>query len=128
MDKYSIDTRPYWEALQQQKLVIQQCADCGICRHYPQPMCAHCHSTAVEWRTVAGSGAVHSWTITHQTAIPGFAGQVPYVFATVDLPEGVRMAAPLRQVPHAVLHIGLPVRLVFEKSADGSILPAFEAA
>lgn len=128
MEKYSIDSRPYWEALQQKRLVIQQCGECGAYRHYPQPMCAHCHSMAVEWREASGKGKVHSWTVTHQTAIPGFMEQVPYAFITVDLPEGVRMAAPLRQVAHATIRIGLPVQLVFEEAVDGLVLPAFVAA
>lgn len=128
MEKYGIDTRPYWEALQQRKLVIQQCGACGACRHYPQPMCPHCQSTDIVWKEVSGKGKVHSWTVTHQTVIPEFSGQVPYAFVTVDLAEGVRMAAPLRQVAHESIRIGMPVRVSFEEAADGSIRPAFIAA
>lgn len=127
MEKHSVDTRPYWEALQQKRLSIQQCGACGKRRHYPQPMCPHCHSTAVEWVPVSGRGTVHSWTITHQTVIPGFSEQVPYAFATIDLPEGVRIAAPLRKVAPEAIRIGLPVRLVYESAQDGTVLPAFVA-
>lgn len=128
MDRHSIETRPYWEALQEKRLVIQQCVQCGKFRHYPQPMCPACHSMEAGWHEIGGKGVVHSWTITHQTVIPGFAEQVPYVVATVDLPEGVRVAAPLRGVAHERLRIGLPVSLIFEKDGEGRWMPAFTAS
>lgn len=125
MDRHTIDTLPYWEALRQKRLVIQQCGGCGRHRHYPQPMCPHCHSMDVNWREIGGKGTVHSWTITHQTGIPGFADQTPYAFVTVDLPEGVRIAAPLRQASLDALRIGLPVRLDFEPAGDDAFRPVF---
>jgi uncharacterized protein len=128
VERHSVDTRPYWEALQQKQLVIQKCGECGKHRHYPQPMCPHCHSTAVEWKQVSGNGTVHSWTIVYQTGIPGFVEQVPYAFVTVDLPEGVRVAAPLRQVGPEDIRIGLPVTLVFETAQDGTVVLAYIAA
>lgn len=128
MDNYQDDTRPYWDGLRQKELRVQQCGTCGRRRHYPQPMCPHCHSTEVTWHALGGEGTVHSWTITHQTGIPRFAQQVPYVVATVDMAEGVRVLAPLRGVAHEGLRIGLPVTLVFEAMEDGAMLPAFRAA
>jgi uncharacterized OB-fold protein len=128
LEKYGIDTRPYWEALQQRRLVLQKCGGCGAWRHYPQPMCGQCQSIDVAWTEASGKGKVHSWTITHQTVIPEFSGQTPYVFATVDLAEGVRMAAPLRHVAHEAIRIGMPVQIHFEEAADGTIRPAFVPA
>lgn len=128
MDNFSIEAQPYWDGLQRQQLLIQQCTACGTYRHYPQPMCPHCRSTGLAWKVVAGTGTLHSWTITHQTGIPRFAEQVPYVVATVDLAEGVRVLAPLREVARETLRIGLPVRLMFERDAEGKNFPAFVLA
>jgi hypothetical protein len=68
---------------------------------------------------------VHSWTVTHHPFHPGFKGDVPFTLVTVDLPEGVRMQAPLRGTDASALKIGLPVRLVIERPTPDLALPAF---
>ena len=82
---------------------IQQCAACGKLRHYPRPVCDACYSMEVTWQQVSGRGPVHSWTVAHHPFHPGFKTELPYVLATVDLEEGVRMIAQLRGVaPDAI--------------------------
>ncbi len=124
----SLEAQPYWDALCERRLVIQQCESCGKHRHYPQPMCPHCHSLRVQWTQASGKGSIHSWTVTHSTKLAGFTDKVPYTIATIDLEEGVRMAAPLRHDPGLALHIGLPVELIFEEPRDDLVLPAFVPA
>jgi uncharacterized OB-fold protein len=82
----------------------------------------------VRWIEAKGHGAIHSWTITHHAFNPGFKAELPYVLATVDLTEGVRMQAPLRGVNAEDLRIGMPVRVTFERAKNGLTLPAFVAA
>jgi len=84
------DTAPYWEGLRQGKLRLQACGDCGKVRHYPRPVCPHCHSMAVKWVDSKGTGKVHSWTVAHHAFHPGFKGEMPYTLVTVDLDDGVR--------------------------------------
>lgn len=119
----SLDSRPYWEGLEQQKLMLQQCAGCGRTRHYPRPMCDACYSTEVRWITASGRGTVYSWTVTHQPFNPGFRDELPMVLATVDLEEGVRMLAHLREVAPEQVRIGLPVKVEFERAREGLTLP-----
>lgn len=121
----SVEAQPYWDALSKEKLLLQQCGDCGAIRHYPRPMCAKCQSMAVAWTQACGRGTVHSWTITHQTELPGFKDRVPYALATVDLAEGVRMLAPLRSTLADALRAGMPVRIRFEKQPDETVIPVF---
>lgn len=124
----SFEAQPYWDALQERRLLIQHCADCSTPRHYPRPMCQHCHSFNVEWKASSGKGIVHSWTRTHSTKLPGFSQNTPYTIATIELEEGVRMAAPLRHDEKTPPFIGMPVALVFEQEADSQSLPAFVPA
>lgn len=113
----------YWEGLNERRLLLQKCPQCGRIRHYPQPMCPSCHSMEIEWIDASGGGKVHSWTITHHAFHPGFREKLPYILATVDLNEGVRMNAELRGVQPERLRIGLPVRVAFETVKDGFTLP-----
>jgi uncharacterized OB-fold protein len=121
------DTQPYWDGLQQGRLRLQCCADCGKIRHYPRPMCDSCWSMNVNWVDAAGHGTVHSWTITHYAFHPGFKGDLPYILLTVDLPEGVRMNAQARGIDTAKLRVGLPVKLVYDAVKQDLTLPLFES-
>ena len=123
----SLEAQPWWEALASGRLLAQRCGSCGAMRHYPSPMCGVCQSFDVVWRSLSGLGSVHSWTITHQTALPAFTEHVPYALVTVDLAEGGRLLAPLVGTPFEALRTGLPVRLVAEKQADGTIAASFIA-
>jgi uncharacterized OB-fold protein len=121
------ETKPYWDGLNEGRLRLQRCADCGKIRHYPRPMCDACWSMNADWVNASGRGTVHSWTITHYAFHPGFKGDLPYVLLTVDLPEGVRMNAQARGIDPAALHVGLPVVVAFDRVKDDLTLPVFEA-
>lgn len=121
------ESKPYWDGLNEDRLLLQMCGNCGKMRHYPRPLCDACYSFEVKWIEAKGTGKVHSWTITHHAFHPGFKAELPYVLVTVDLDEGVRVQAPLRGVEASDLRIGLPVRVVFEIAKEGLTLPAFVA-
>ena len=119
------DTKPFWDALNERRLVIQQCAACKALRHYPRPVCPACYSMDVAWREVSGRGTVHSWTVAHHPFHPGFKSELPYVLATVDLEEGVRMVAQLRDVAPDAVSVGLSVQVDFERATNELTLPVF---
>ena len=122
------DTQPYWTGLNEGRLCLQACADCGKVRHYPRPVCDACYSMNVKWIEASGRGAVHSWTITHYAFHPSFKGDLPYILVTVDLDEGVRMNAQMRGIAAADLRVGLPVKVGYDRVKDDLTLPVFELA
>jgi uncharacterized OB-fold protein len=124
----TIETQPYWDGLNEGRLRLQRCADCGKVRHYPRPVCDSCYAMNVDWIDASGRGTVHSWTVTHYAFHPGFKGDLPYVLLTVDLEEGVRMNAQARGIDTATLRVGLPVKVAYERVKDDLTLPVFVAA
>jgi uncharacterized OB-fold protein len=122
------DTEPYWNGLNERRLRLQRCADCGKVRHYPRPMCDACYSLQVEWFDASGRGHVHSWTVTHHAFHPGFRPDLPYTLVTVDLVEGVRMNAQLRRLAPGELRIGMPLKVDYELATEGLTLPVFVPA
>ena len=119
------DTQPYWDGLAEGRLLIQRCGACGKLRHYPRPMCDSCHSMDVAWQEASGRGTIHSWTVTHHPFNIGFKRELPYALATVDLAEGVRLQAQLRDIAHERIAIGLPVEVRFERVKEDLTLPYF---
>jgi uncharacterized OB-fold protein len=121
------ETQPYWDGLNEKRLRLHRCADCGKVRHYPRPVCDGCWSMNAEWVDAAGTGTVHSWTITYHAFHLGFKRDLPYILLTVDLPEGVRMNAQARGTYPHTLRIGLPVVIEFDTVTKGLTLPVFRS-
>jgi uncharacterized OB-fold protein len=113
----------YRECARKRGLVFQRCEACGAFRHPPRVLCAECGSDQVSWTPSAGRGTIFSWTVTHQAPHPAFAGQVPYAVVVVELEEGPRVVASLRELAPADLELGLPVEVVLEEVGEGIPLP-----
>ena len=113
----------YRECARQRRLVFQRCDGCGTLRHPPRVLCAECGSDRVSWEPSAGRGTIFSWTETHQAPHPAFAGQVPYAVVVVELEEGVRLVASLRELASADLELELPVEVDLEEVSEGILLP-----
>jgi uncharacterized OB-fold protein len=118
------DSKPYWDGLKERRLMLQQCADCGVYRHYPRPVCPHCYSMQVTWREASGKGTVYSWTVSHHAFHPSFKKNLPQAFVTADLEEGVRITAELVDGKSDRLAIGKPVRVSFISFDDDLSGPA----
>lgn len=117
------DNRPYFDGLNEGRLMLQRCAACGKIRHYPRPVCDGCWSMQAEWVQASGLATVHSWTISHHPFHPGFKAELPYALVTVDLEEDVRLHARARDIDPATLRIGMPVRIGFERVTAEFSLP-----
>jgi uncharacterized OB-fold protein len=115
----------FWAHCNKGELRFQRCSSCGAWRHIPRLLCAACGSDAFTWELSSGRGRLHSWTVTHQPLIRDFAETTPYVVAIVELDEGVRLAAGVRELPLEALALELPVTAVFEEVAPGVRLPFF---
>lgn len=126
----SPEARRFWEGCKKHELWLPYCRGCGNFYWYPRDFCPHCFSWDVEWRKSAGRGKVYSFAIQYRAWHPGFADDVPYVTALVELDEGPRLYTNLVGVaadPKAV-RCDMPVEVVFEDITDGISLPKFRPA
>lgn len=123
------DSRAYWEGARRRELLILRCRQCGFYVHYPKARCTRCGSGDVTPQRVSGRGTVHSYTITHHKAPPGFEDKVPFGVALVELEEqaGLRVIAHVVDCPPKELRIGMPVEAVYEDVAPDVTLPQFRS-
>ena len=124
-------SRPFWEAAKQHRLTFQRCRLCGTHVFYPRDICPgpECFGVgSMEWVEASGRGWIYSYTISYQPAHPGFVPDVPYVFAIVQLEEGVRMNTNIVGIEHAGLRIGMPVAVVWDDVTPEVTLPKFGPA
>lgn len=115
---------PYWEAARRHRLVLQRCGECAAYQFPPLPACRSCHSTAVAWVEVSGRGTVFTFTVMHDTLIPGL--EPPYVVALVAPEEApaLRITANILECSVAAVRIGMPVGVCFQ-DLGGVTLPQF---
>ena len=114
---------PFWEAANEGRLVVQHCKDCDLFQHYPRPHCTHCGSLSVEWLPASGRAQVHTFTVTHRNDAPGFADEVPYVFAILDLSEGVRMPGNIVDIDPDEVSVGMLVEVCFDRATEEIAIP-----
>jgi uncharacterized OB-fold protein len=74
---------------------------------------------------VSGRGVVHSFSVTHHAFNPTWVQRLPYVVATIELDEGVRVVSDLPDSDLEGVAIGRPVEVFFEQIDDHLTLPRF---
>lgn len=93
--------RRYWDGVDAGRIVLQHCLNhaCRRAIFYPRVCCPYCQHAELEWREAAGTGRVISHSTIHRTHHDGFNDEAPYVFAAVELIEGVLVYAQLPGAP-----------------------------
>ena len=96
------ETRPYWEAAKQGKLLVKRCNACGEVHHYPRPFCPTCWSEDVEWLEASGRGTLYTYSVVFRNDLAPFSEWGTYVPAIVELDEGPRLMTNIVDVPTRV--------------------------
>jgi len=119
---------PFWNAMRENKFLIQKCNSCKNYVFYPRIRCPHCFSDNLDWEEASGKGTVYSYTTVLNNAPSGFINEMPYTVAIIRLAEGVQMLSNIVGCdPHEV-ECDMPVEVVFEKLNDEVTLPKFKPA
>ncbi len=122
-------TQPFWDAAVKGKLVMQRCRDCQSWVWCPRPICVECGGDKLDWTSVSGRGKIFAFTVIREVvgrALRGFAKDIPYVTAWIDLEEGPRMCANVVGCPIEKVAIGMDVEAIFEEAGPGIFLPKFK--
>jgi len=123
--------RPFFEACNRGKLLLQQCGnpDCGRFVYFPRVCCPYCHGGDLSWRPASGHGRIVTFTRIHRPQHKSFFDEAPYYFIAVELEEGPLMYS--RLVEKTVSEDGLlghPVEAVFVDHTAEQKLPFFRLA
>lgn len=71
------DTRPFWDAVREGKLLLRSCNRCGVVHYYPRPFCPSCWSEDVTWVEASGRGTVYTYSTVYRNDLPPFNEQPP---------------------------------------------------
>ncbi len=116
------DTATFWDAQNKHELKFQRCTQCGAVRYVVGPLCPECHSFDHEWIASTGRGTIYSFTVVRHQTHPAF--PVPYTMLLVEMEEGPRVIAQLRDLEGTAAEIGASVHVEWEDLPNQS-LPVF---
>jgi uncharacterized OB-fold protein len=119
------ETRPYWEAAKQGKLLVKRCNACNEVHHYPRPFCPTCWSEDVEWLEASGRGTLYTYSVVFRNDLAPFSDWGTYVPAIVELDEGPRLMTNIVDTPPDALAVGMPVEVSFRDLTDDWAAPVF---
>lgn len=120
-NRRDLDTEGFFAAALENRLVVRACRACGKVLHLPRSYCKGCGSWDVEWRDVAGTATVYSWTVVTHQVHPAY--PTPYTVVLVELDDApaARLVGYLPGTP--ALRPGQPMKVEFETLHDGSVIP-----
>lgn len=119
--------KPFWDACNEGRLVIQNCTACNQLQHPPEAVCRKCGSADhQEWKQVSGRGKVHGGMVVHDCRIGVMQPDQPFNVAIIELEEdpGVQLLSnlpgtTLDEIPH-----GATVQVEFQETpGNGQKVP-----
>ncbi|MFH1480865.1 MAG: Zn-ribbon domain-containing OB-fold protein [Pseudomonadota bacterium] len=125
LPRLNADSRPFWEGCRQHRLRFQRCSECAHVRWPPSIICPQCHSKETEWITASGKGRLYTYVVYHKAFHPGFANDLPYVVAVVELDEGPHLLTNMVGCNPGELHCDMLVEVLWEDITEEVSLPKF---
>jgi len=109
-------SRPYWEGLRENRLLVQRCRNCKTWQWGPEWICHACHSFDMGWAEIEAAGTIHAWTRAWHPSHAVLKDRTPYILVIVTLPHAgdIRMVGNLLGDPRQEVRLGAAVKGVFE--------------
>ena len=121
-------TKPFWDACNERRLVLQNCAACSRLHYPPTQKCAKCGSAELVWKEVQGKGHIDVFFVIRDSRIRGFRSAQPINFAVITLDEdpGINFLSNLPGTAPGEVPAGAPVELMFEQTSNGQLIPEWQ--
>jgi uncharacterized protein len=120
-------TRPFWTAAKEGRLVLQKCQRCAQFNFQPKPWCIECGSRELHWTDARPTGTVYSFTVSRTVAMnyPGWQADLPVLLCLIDLDDGARLYAQVTDCKPEDIGIGMRVGVHFESISEEAGIPKF---
>lgn len=119
--------RHFWDRTREHVFAAQRDEE-GNFWFPPSPVSPFTRSARWSWCELSGHGTVASWVVFHQGYFAGFAEELPYNVALVQLDEGPCLFTNLTGISNNEIRIGMRVALEFHEMNGEMSLPVFRPA
>ena len=114
------ENKAFWDAAQDNRLILKLCNSCKETHYYPRTICPHCGSDDTTWVESKGLGEIYSYTVMRRGV------EIPFAMAYVRLDEGISLLTHLTNCDFDAVQVGQKVRVVFQETQDGQKTHLFE--
>ncbi len=122
--------KPFYEAANEDRLVLQYCAADDGWQYPPQPDCAQCGSAGdLSWRPADGRGTIYSYAVIYDTPVASLQSDQPFNCAVIELDQcpGIKFMSHLPGTASGEVPIGAPVQVIFQRTpATGQKVPEWQ--
>ncbi len=118
-------SQPFWDAVNERRLIVQNCIGCDRLQYPPGVDCRVCESaTGVEWKEVEGKGHIAAYIVIEDGRLNRRMPDQPYNLALVTLDEDptVNFYSNLPGTPPYEVPVGAAVEVTFEEVAPGQLI------
>ena len=118
-------SKPFWDAVNAKRLVLQHCGACHKLQYPPQKTCQVCNKgDQLTWKEVKGRGHIAAAITIEDGRLNRRMADMPYNLAMVTLDEDptVNFYANLPGTPPYKAPVGAPVEVTFEQVAPGQLI------
>ena len=119
-------SRPFWDACNEHRLIIQVCTKCNRMQYPPGKTCLECGSSEnLSWREVRGRGKIHGYCVMYDSRIRLLQEQQPFNIVVIELEENpeIKFFSHLPGTPPDQVPVGATVEVEFEETANGQRVP-----
>jgi len=113
--------KPFWDACNQGRLVVQNCKTCNRLQYPPGETCSECGSADnLEWREVSGRGKILSYVVVHDSPVTMLQKDQPFNVAVIQLEEdpSINMLSHLPGTSVDEVPVGASVQVEFEATTE----------
>jgi hypothetical protein len=119
-------TKPFWDAINEKRLVLQNCDSCGRLQYPIRPNCWNCGKDGLGWKEVEAPvhGHILETMVVHDTRVVVRKGDVPFNVAVVslDADPSINFLANLPGIDAHKGPQGAAVELIFEELEPGTFI------
>jgi uncharacterized OB-fold protein len=117
-------SKPFWDAVNAKRLVLQHCAACNKLQYPPQKTCQVCGNTGLTWKPVSGKGHIATFIVIEDGRLNRRMPDQPYNLAMVTLDEDptINFYSNLPGTPPYKVPVGAAVEVTFEDVAPGQLI------
>jgi uncharacterized OB-fold protein len=115
----------YWEAVDEGRLVVPVCPDCGTSFFPPRVACPYCLGTDIGLRETGGTGEIYSYSTVRVDSHPARGTDAPYPVCLVTLDDGPTLFSTVLDCPVDELAVGMRVTVDFDDLGGDRQYPVF---
>lgn len=119
-------SKPFWDACNERRLVVQRCTACDRRQFPPEPTCRDCRSaTNLEWVETSGKGRIHGYSVMHDSRLRAWQPEQPYNLVGIELADdhAIKFISNLPGVAVHAVPVGAAVEVEFIEVSPTQLIP-----